>query len=328
MALNHPALPPSVRKSLDQLESGRAVFREELIRLRNGICLAQEGPRFVARGDSWFAFKEVIALPPFKPSNVAESIQELGYYVDIVADNGTTAIEVAADNNLAKLGAELISSRADALLFSGGGDDLFAQGGYPPAGTGSAFEWLLNPARQGRLAINQKRFDQFLIDIQTAIQRIANVASRCYLPCFLHTYAVPIASGRAAYPGVGPWIRPVLESRGYDPDRDGPVILTTIVERFVELLQQIDGTSIQVVNLFPIVRKSDWRDELHLHPPGWRRCALEFQHVFQTIPSLAKPVKPIDMDLLAEQAKQLISDQVEIARGRFSHSRNLSKTGG
>src|SRR6516164_4803367 len=313
-AHSSPILPAPVRKSLGQLESGRALFRDELIRLRNRICAAQDAPRFVVRGDSWFAFKEVIALPPFKPSNLAEAIQELGYYVDIEAANGTTAIEMAWDNNLAKLGAELISSRADALLFSGGGDDLFAQGAYRPAGTVSAFEWLLNPASRGRLPVNQKRLDQFLIDIQTAIQRIADVASRYGLPCFLHTYAVPIASGRPAYPGFGPWIRPALENRGYDPDRDGPAILTIMVETFYELLQQIGGTSIQVVNLVPIVRKSDWRDELHLHLPGWRRCALEFQRVFQTIPTLAKPTKTIDMDLLAEQAEQLISDQVEIAR--------------
>ena len=98
------------------------------------------------------------------------------------------------------------------------------------------------------------------------------------------------------------------------------------MERFYELLQQIDGTSIQVVNLVPIVRKSDWRDELHLHPPGWRRCALEFQRAFQTVPSLAKPTKTIDMDLLAEQAEQLISDQVEIARQMLgSNFQSLSR---
>jgi hypothetical protein len=306
MAPQPLTLPASVRRSLHLLESGKGLFREELIRLRNRINAAKDAPRFVARGDSWFAFKEVVAIPPFKPSNVAEAIQELGYYVDIVAANGTTAIEMSSDNNLAKLGAELISYRADALLFSGGGDDLFVQRAYPPASTVSAFGWLLNPAPR-RLPINQKRFDQLLSDIQTAIQRIAAVGTRCNLPCFLHTYAVPIPSGRAAYPGVGPWIRPALQNRGYDPDRDGPAILATIVARFYELLRQIQGGSVQIINLVPIVRKSDWRDELHLHPEGWRRCALEFQRVFQNIPPLAKPVKSIDRDLLGQQAWQLSS---------------------
>ena len=72
---------------------------------------------------------------------------------------------MSLDNKLARLGVELISAGADALLFSGGGDDLFVQGAYPPAGTGSAFEWFLNPARGGCLAINQKRFDRFLGDL-------------------------------------------------------------------------------------------------------------------------------------------------------------------
>jgi hypothetical protein len=55
----------------------------------------------------------VIALPPFKPSNLAEAIQELGYYVDIEAANGTTAIEMAWDNSPARLGAELISDQVE-----------------------------------------------------------------------------------------------------------------------------------------------------------------------------------------------------------------------
>jgi hypothetical protein len=277
---------------------------------------AKNSPHFVARGDSWFAFKEAVVLPPLKPANLAEAIQELGYWVDIIAANGATAIEMSSDNKLTKLGADLISARADALLFSGGGDDLFAQGAYPPASTGSAFEWFLNPAADWRLPINQKRFDRFLGDLYTAIQRIADVATQCDLPCFLHTYALPIPSGRGAYPypGCGPWIRPVLIKRGYNPDRDGPAILTTIVARFRELLYDVNGACVEVVNLVPIVKKSDWRDELHLHAAGWRRCAREFQHVFQTIPLLAKPVAPVDRSWLPQPARQLISQQIEIAK--------------
>ena len=103
---------------------------------------------------------------------------------------------MSSDGKLAKLSAELISARADALLFSGGGDDLFVQGGYSPASTASAFEWFLKPAGAG--CLDQKRFDRSLGDLYTAIQRIADVATQCDLPCFLHTYAVPIPSGRAA----------------------------------------------------------------------------------------------------------------------------------
>ena len=285
--------------------------------LGNRIIAAQAPSRFVARGDSWFAFKEAVAIPPFKPSNLAEAIQELGYSVDIVATNALTATEMSTGGNLANLRSELISYGADALLLSGGGDDLFLQRVYPPAAAVSAFEWFLNPAVGKRLPINQKRFDRFLSDLQRAIQRIAAIATQYNLPCFLHTYAVPIPSGRGAYPypGFGPWIRPVLIKRGYDPDRDGPAILTAIVERFRELLHEIHGASVNVVNLVPIVRKSDWRDELHLHPVGWRRCALEFQRMFRTIPLLAKPLRPISRDWLSHQAKQPpIPDRAEIAK--------------
>jgi hypothetical protein len=136
-----------------------------------------------------------------------------------VAANALTATEMSTGCNLANLRSELISSGADALLFSGGGDDLFLQRVYPPATAVSAFEWFLNPAAGKRVPINQKRFDRFLSDLQRAIQRIAAIATQYNLPCFLHTYAVPIPSGRGAYPypGFGPWIRPVLIKRGYDP---------------------------------------------------------------------------------------------------------------
>ena len=307
---------PSISSLLDSCLTRFPCLPAVTPQLRNLIIAAQDPPRFVARGDSWFAFKEAVAIPPFKPSNLAEAIQELGYSVDIVAANALTAAEMSTSYHLANLRAELISSGADALLFSGGGDDLFLQRVYPPATAVSAFEWFLNPAAGRRLPINQKRFDRFLTDLQRAIQRIAAIATQCNLPCFLHTYDVPIPSGRAAYPypGFGPWIRPVLKSRGYDPDRDGPAILTTIVERFRELPHEIHGNCVKVVNLVPIVKKSDWRDELHLHPAGWRRCALEFQRVFRTVPLLAKPVKPIDRDWYSQQAKQLISGRVGIAK--------------
>jgi hypothetical protein len=275
----------------------------------NRIHGVERPPHFVARGDSWFAFKEAAALPPFKPANLAEAIQELGYSVDILAANALTAMEMSEDNKLAYLRAKLISSKADALLFSGGGDDLFLQNVYPPATASSAFAWFLNPAAAKRLPLNQKRFDRFLSDLHTAIQKIADVATRCHLPCLLHTYAPPIPSGRGAYPypGFGPWIRPVLLDRGYNPDRDGPAILIAIVERFRELLHAIHGASVEVVDLLPIVKNSDWRDELHLHSAGWRRCALEFQRVFQTIPALAKPVGAGDATWLPQRARQLVS---------------------
>jgi hypothetical protein len=274
---------------------------------------ATKPPHFVARGDSWFAFKEAVALPAFKPANLAEAIQELGYSIDIVAANGATAIEMSSDSKLAKLSAELISARADALLFSGGGDGLFVQGGYPPASPASAFEWFLQPAGAG--CLNPKRFDRFLGDLYTAIQRIADVATQCGLPCFLHTYAVPIPSGRAAYPypRCGPWIRPVLIKRGYNPDRDGLAILTTISDRFCELLHDVHGACVEVVDLVPIVRKSDWRDELHLRAAGWQRCAREFQRVFQTIPLLATLVEPVERRQLPQPARELISQQRTVA---------------
>ena len=286
----------------------RPVITRHLTHQMNG---AKKPPHFVARGDSWFAFKEAVALPPFKPANLAEAIQELGYWLDIVAANGAIAMEMALDKKLAKLGAELISAQSDALLFSGGGDYLFAHGAYPPANTGSAFEWFLNPADGGRLPINQKRFDRFLSDLYTAIQRIADVATQYDLPGFLHNYALPIPSGRGAYPyrGCGPWIRAVLIKRGYNPDRDGPAILTTIVERFRELLQDVNGACVEVVNLVPIVKKSDWRDELHLHAAGWRRCAREFQRVFRTIPLLARPIETVYRPWLSRSAEQLICQQ-------------------
>jgi hypothetical protein len=286
----------------------RPVITRHLTHQMNG---AKKPPHFVARADSWFAFKEAVVLPPFKPANLAEAIQELGYSVDVLAANALTAMEMSADNNLANLRTELISSGADALLLSGGGDDLFLEKVYSLAPAVSAFEWFLNPAAAGRLPINQKRFDRFLGDLYTAIQRIADVATQCDLPCFLHTYAIPIPSGRGAYPyrGCGPWIRPVLIKRGYNPDRDGPAILTTIVERFRNLLHDVNGPCVEVVNLVPIVKKSDWRDELHLHAAGWRRCAREFQRVFRTIPLLARPIEPVYRPWLSRSAGQLICQQ-------------------
>jgi hypothetical protein len=116
---------PSISSLLDSCLTRFPCLPAVTPQLRNLIIAAQDPPRFVARGDSWFAFKEAVAIPPFKPSNLAEAIQELGYSVDIVAANALTAAEMSTGRNLANLRAELISSGADALLFSGGGDDLF-----------------------------------------------------------------------------------------------------------------------------------------------------------------------------------------------------------
>ena len=116
---------PSISSLLDSCLTRFPYLPAVTPQLRNLIIAAQDPPRFVARGDSWFAFKEAVAIPPFKPSNLAEAIQELGYSVDIVAANALTAAEMSTSYHLANLRAELISSGADALLFSGGGDDLF-----------------------------------------------------------------------------------------------------------------------------------------------------------------------------------------------------------
>jgi hypothetical protein len=129
------------------------------------------------------------------------------------------------------------------------------------------------------------------------------VTTRWFLP-----KGLPIPSGIPALrsilkatPQVGPWIRPVLVDRGYDPDREGEPIVTELLQAFKDMLQELRRPGVTVVDLSRVITADLWHDELHLISEGWRRCAEAYVDTFKS--RLQSP-GPLD---LATVKAQLLS---------------------
>jgi hypothetical protein len=172
----------------------------------------------------------------------------------------------------------------DAVLFSGGGDDL----------VGEQFRlWLHDAVSVGAditRAINTTAFADILGVVETAfLDLIATckaadrVTGRTTL-IFVHAYdfALPTNDGVC---GRGPWLAPSLEARGWMTGQgaadiaSGAQIVKQILQNFLQVLVVLESNpknNLVVVPTQGVLADTDWANELHPNPGGFNKIATRF----------------------------------------------------
>lgn len=227
-------------------------------------------------GDSWFN------LPVWvNGSNLVLEIKEqLGDKISILdlSDSGDEAREMLAGGQFAKLYNVLTTKGVsfDAILFSGGGNDLVGPNMLP----------LLNDGEGKQSAdecINHERLSARIQQIMLAYEELSwmrnDYESNARIYTHAYDFAKPTGKGiRILVEVAGKWVKKRLETRGIKTEFHQAVV-TSMLSQFNEQLSakaQLKRNWTHVPTQGTLQDDSDWSDELHPSQLGFQKIAAKF----------------------------------------------------
>lgn len=231
-------------------------------RYRNRIAGGWSGPRVVSEGDSWFQY-------PFLVDDVVDHLWRDHAVLSLDAAGDTLHDMLRQDELVGAVAAE----RPDAVLLSGGGNDLLGNGrlalGVRPFAPGRAPRDYLAPAFEQILETATGQMRQLL-------RRIRSVSRA---PVLVHAYDRAIPAG-------GRWLGRPLESLGIRDPALQRQIVAAIVDRWhgaLAALAREPGSEgrLRVLDTRGVVPSDAWYDELHPDGRGFAPVAELFRRAIR-----------------------------------------------
>jgi hypothetical protein len=159
-----------------------------------------------------------------------------------------------------------LAGKPDAILFSGGGNDI----------AGDPFCIYLNYKDSKTAGLDPNRFAGRLASIQASYLDLFLFRDRYAsgVPIFGHCYdyARPM---QPHPPCTGPWMLPSLTFTGWNTE-EGAQIIGDALDRFKGMVDDLEGSGkydFTVVQTHNTLAKTDWANELHPYPPGFEKLA-------------------------------------------------------
>lgn len=162
------------------------------------------------------------------------------------------------------------SGKPDAILFSGGGNDI----------AGDQFCIFLDYAgAPGATGLDHQRFADALGAIEASYRALFAFRDTFAtgVPIFGHCYDYPLPSGEAAPCGIGPWLKPSLDFCGWTGQ--GYDIMVQAMNSFKTVLQRLatDPTNnFVLIDTLGLLDGTDWANELHPIATGFQKIAKAF----------------------------------------------------
>jgi len=297
------ALYQAQKKLRDQIKRDRSArFDEFLAQTRMptespapGVALramvataGKENLRILAEGDSWFEYP----LPVTHGDGVIYQLQKLlGYEIANMAHHGLEVEQMMGLSIRQEIITRLSDPRVrfDALLFSGGGNDI----------VGDQFcIWLKDspPAPTPPLMLDTNAVNSALAILEAEYRELVDIRNQ-YSPqtvIFVHAYDFPPITGKGVC-GAGPWLKPSLDYAYQhlgvaNPNpNDEFLVVKTLMEMFGAMLDRIAADP--AVQKFVVVPTqgtltpdaSDWQNEIHPSSTGFTKIAEKFQTSLATI---------------------------------------------
>ncbi len=228
--------------------------------------------RLLSEGDSWFDY------PPHP--NIIDFLDGEGIWgIKRFEKSGDTLENIAGEANLARIANTAQREKSEAILLSGGGNDLFTDIPEKPK-----LRWIwraLNPFDATKSAaehINQLAWDEKKTELRRGFVRVIAAFSDC-APIVIHGYDYLTASGeKVKYDGfrpAGPWILPSMQDRGIIDVNLQNRILRVLIDDVNEILAALERTypdSVIYVNLRGTLRPGrDWMNEIHPSEDGFHK---------------------------------------------------------
>jgi hypothetical protein len=238
----------------------------------------------VIEGDSWYNYPVPGAI------GIDEALRRnFGYafYRRRYSNFGDTLENMTLGPNWPDVRSAIAASKPKVMLISGGGNDIAGPQfvSYVRHRQLSASPPM--PIRQDSLdVLFRESFEPCLRKLSTDVLQASPETL-----IFMHGYAHAIPDGRFVnliVTQIGPWLKPSFDVKEW---LFGPLTIDGVaglIDSFNELLADMARTlpNFVYVDLRPVVKSSDWVNELHLSNDGFARCADTIhQSILKRIPT-------------------------------------------
>lgn len=299
------SVKPPARKSVALRRQMRQAIDEEIRRrmkkhqaqvaslkraaARRGASYAAAGqPKtplvMLAHGDSWFDYPLSGNAPHAGNTDVIAQLETMGsasplianvsHYGDATTDEMSLPKQRRLIETLQDPANWLGGGKPDAILFSGGGNDI----------AGDRFCIYLDYADPEAAGLNRQRFLDVLGMIEASYLDLFAFRDRyaAGVPIFGHCYDFAIPSG--AHPVcAGPWLKPSLDYAGWNAEQGTQIVRKALQEfrNMVYSLARVPGNNFVLVETQGLFAAGDWANELHPYPGGFRKVAGKFLEALQ-----------------------------------------------
>jgi lysophospholipase L1-like esterase len=234
-------------------------------------------PVLVSEGDSWFSYSRVTQ---FLDEDKRTPNGQRQWCFLRLEKNGDEILTILSGGQKQLLREVFKRSPIDALLFSGGGNDIIGADLLP----------LLKPYVQGAGPadlIDHRRFDRRIRQIRDCYLELIDLVqdSGQHTRLFVNSYDYVVPSNKPVrllglVKVAGPWMIGHFKERNIPVALRAPII-RILIDRFVAMIDSLPGE--QGVQL-PVIRVNtlnivgnDWKDEIHPSRKGARRVAEAFR---------------------------------------------------
>lgn len=256
--------------------------------------------KWLAQGDSWFS---IGAVPFWSTTNLLFqlTLPEATVIVNCAYPGRELAhmVDTTIDSKFLALLAGKMSYTWDAILLSGGGNDLIDAVQAPPTNTTASRLLLAAAEWDPAVAVPQRyisepgwaTFVEHMNIVVDAFLDARDAGQNLGTPVFMHTYDYPTPRNAPAsnFPKLGPWLYPALKDLYAVPVQDWDALANALIDRLCGLLTDIASSrptrALTVVKTTgTIVRaqdgstgvSGDWENEIHPTAGGYAKLAARF----------------------------------------------------
>lgn len=271
---NLPALE-AARRAMRQLAARERKARIAAYRqyLKVRPATPTSPPRVMADGDSWFDYPGIL-LTGGGVINHLKGIS--GVKILNAAHYGDSVQETLGVEKRQRIETLLKKPGFDILLFSGGGNDV----------VGDQFCLWLKPNIGGGTAsaVDAGRLQEILGVVEDGYRDLIDIRDRCAPDCWIvtHAYDFPQPSDKGVC-GLGPWLKPSLDYRGWKKAADQFAIAKMVLSKFNDRLVALEAEQKAANKKFLHVRtqgtlnpRTDWANEIHPNAAGFTKIAKAF----------------------------------------------------
>jgi len=254
----------------------------KITRYRDGKRNNPDAIGLLIEGDSWFDY------PQFLSTNIPEELKAIFNDKIIELDkagNGDDAREMLCGEQYDELFDVVAQQKLsfDAILFSGGGNDIVA----------ANLPVLLNTYKSGFTwedCLNMVRFRRRLQEIECVYHDLADLRDDYQPSAYIFTqgydYAIPSGKGVRVF-GVevsGKWIKARMDGEGI-PEEHQRKILDYMLAEFDNMLIRLEQTIPRCVHVRTqgTLKDSDWANELHPTTAGFQKIAAKYEEALTTV---------------------------------------------
>jgi hypothetical protein len=261
---------------------------------------------YLAQGDSWFSIGH---FPPWATTNL---LQQMVLSRSALAVNcARPGVELAhmTDTSLAQVFLNLlngnISQRWDALLMSGGGNDLIDAATAAPTADPKlrlllrSDEWPAAPVSASGY-LSQAGWATFTGHMDLVLQGLLDQRDKgknANVPLVLHCYDYVTPRNAPAGPKLGPWLYKAVNTIYHVPPADWQAVADVLISRLADMwLALAEKYASRNVNVFDtrgtITRAAagttgisgDWENEIHPTPHGYGLLARKWRPTLDALP--------------------------------------------